>query len=164
MAGISAKIDLDLVRLNKKLKAVMEAGAHLQPVMEDIGDYMVRSHSNRIFQQKQSPSGAAWARLAQSTIQSKGSDNILVDSGELGRSFYVEDVSDREVTVTTDKEYASYMQDGFNHRGRRKPNKRQRAAGKTSVPARPFMGFSDANNRRISQMLRKHLADALKEA
>ncbi|WP_370201653.1 phage virion morphogenesis protein [Bradyrhizobium elkanii] len=54
--------------------------------------------------------------------------------------------------VVSDAKYSSYVQDGVkNSRGKYKKKTTPHS------PARPFMGFSAENARRISKMIRDHL-------
>lgn len=152
MAELSIKIDAnDLKRLNKRLTDLLHDALHLEPVMQEAAQYMQRSTVNRILRSKTSPEGERWKALRDVTIQLKnGNDSILFDSGELSRSIHIEDVSNHGFTISADADHASYMQQGVRRtKGMIKGKK---------VPPRPFMGFSEENNRRIAKMIRDYLA------
>ncbi|WP_316200906.1 MULTISPECIES: phage virion morphogenesis protein [unclassified Bradyrhizobium] len=148
----------DLARLNARLTKLLHDAEHLHPVMEQAAEYMQRATINRILRTKMSPEGERWAALSDVTIALKGHDRPLFDSGELSRSIDVTDVADHGFELTADTEYASWMQNGFNHAGRKARRGGKRYSKSDKVPARPFMGFSEENVKRISKMIRDYLA------
>jgi phage virion morphogenesis protein len=135
--------------ITQSLQRTIDRTHNLYPLMADIGQYMVRSTQNRILREKKSPKGDRWAELAQSTIDSKGHSSILFLTGDLAKGISVEDVSNTNVTIRSDSEYGSFHQKGWKHHGR--PGRTKR------VPARPFLGVSEENKRRIKKMLRDYL-------
>lgn len=151
MSTVSVRIDQqDLARLSKRLADLLHDVLHLEPVMEEAAQYMKRSTENRILRSKTSPDGERWEALREVTIELKGHETLLVDSGELSKSIKIEDVSNTGFMISSDSDHASYMQDGVKRTGGFIKGKR--------VPPRPFMGFSDENKRRISKMIRDYLA------
>jgi phage virion morphogenesis protein len=151
MSGLAIKIDAnDLRRLDKRITDLLHDVLHMEPVMAEAAQYMVRSTVNRILRSKTGPDGERWEALRDVTVNLKGNDTILFQTGDLSRSIRVEDVSDQGFMITSDSDHASYMQDGI---------KRTRGMIKNKeVPARPFMGFSDENKKRIAKMIRDYLA------
>jgi len=157
MADLQVKIDRDdFKKLDKRLAELLHDVLHLEPVMKDTAEYMKRSTVNRILRSKTSPDGERWEALRDVTVNLKGHDRILFQSGELSRGIQIEDVSNdgfilSSTALNEDGEpYSSYVQDGV---------KRTRGMirGK-KIPPRPFMGFSDENKRRIAKMIRDYLA------
>jgi phage virion morphogenesis protein len=151
MTGIHLNVTVTgLKRLSARIDTLLARATNLQPFMEDAAEYMVRSTQNRILRQKVSPDGEPWEELSEySTIRLKGHDSQLFETGELARSIEVDYVSSRSMRIIANTDYASYMQEGVGETGGMIPGK--------EVPARPFMGFSEANARRIGEMLRKHI-------
>jgi phage virion morphogenesis protein len=151
MSGLAIRIDEhDLRRLDRRISELLHDVLHLEPVLSEAANYMVRSTQNRILRSKTSPDGARWEALRDVTVNLKGHDRILFQTGDLANSIKVEDVSNSGFVVTSDAEHASYMQDGV---------KRTRGMIKNKkIPPRPFMGFSDENKRRIAKMIRDYLA------
>lgn len=140
------RVDLRKGELKSRLSQLARRIDNPEELMSEIGDYMVRSTQNRILRQKVDPDGNAWAPLAESTVARKGHSSILFETGDLARSIKVDRHGKTFTVITSDVEYADYMQEGFTHW---KSGKR--------VPARPFMGVSDANNRRIVRMIRNYI-------
>jgi len=128
------------------LEELLERYDDLGDVMDDIGAYMVRSIQNRILRLKRDPkNNQRWAPLKESTIRRKGHASILFDSGELADSIDITNADERGFTVSAGADHAGYMQFG--------------TTGKRATPARPFIGFSETNKRRVSRMLRDYLAE-----
>lgn len=145
----SVRINIDTRLFSARLNEMLRSIGSMEEVWQDAAQYMVNSTRNRILRQKVSPSGEAWAPLSEVTIELKGHDRALFHTGELARSIEVTSSGPDGFTVAAQAEHASYMQNGVKRTGGFIPNKR--------VPARPFMGFSEANKRRISRMLRDHI-------
>jgi phage gpG-like protein len=136
-----------------KLHDIINRSEHLQPALEEAGQYMVRSTVNRIKGKKSdrhSPSGEPWAPLSQVTIDWKGHDQMLFQSGEMADSVKVESVTNDRFVVVADSPHAGYMQRGVRFT-------RGKITG-ARVPPRPFMGFSEANIKRITKILLNHIA------
>lgn len=132
--------------LKQRLSQIARRIDNPQELMSEIGEYMVRSTQNRILRQKVDPDGNPWAPLAESTVRRKGHSSILFETGELAKSIQVERSGKTFTVITSDVDYADYMQEGFTHW----------RSGKR-VPARPFMGISQANNQRIVRMIRNFI-------
>ncbi|SDK40545.1 phage virion morphogenesis protein [Bradyrhizobium ottawaense] len=151
MSGIAIKIDHnDIGRLNKRITELLHDVLHMEPVMAEAAEYMKRSTVNRVLRSKTSPDGERWEALRDVTVNLKGHDRILFEHGDLANSIQVGDVSNDGFMVIANAKHASYMQEGIERTRGMIRNKK--------VPPRPFMGFSDENKRRISQMIRDYLA------
>jgi phage virion morphogenesis protein len=156
MPSLSVRLDADdLARLNRRLSKLLHDTLDLEPVWREAAEYMKQSTQNRILRTKTAPDGERWAALSDVTIELKGHDSQLFESGEMAGSVDVLDVSNDGFMITTDAPYASYMHKGV---------KRVKGAFRSKrpapqIPARPFMGFSDENVRRISKMVRDYLAN-----
>jgi phage virion morphogenesis protein len=153
MPSLSVRLDAeDLARLNRRLAKLLQDTVNLAPVWEQAAEYMKRSTQNR-FRTRKGPDGEYWEALSDVTIALKGHDRPLFQSGELLGSINVSEASNDGFMITADAPYASYMQRGVKQvRGAFKSRRPQ-----PQIPARPFMGFSDENVRRITKMLRDHL-------
>jgi phage virion morphogenesis protein len=151
MAGLKLDVDdRDLRRLSKRIDTLLHDVLEMHTVYGEAAEYMKRSTENRILRSKTSPDGERWEALRDVTVNLKGNDTILVETGDLARSIKVSDVSNDGFELIADSAHASFMQEGI---------KRTRGLIKNKVvPPRPFMGFSDENKRRISKMIRDYLA------
>ncbi|ARQ95343.1 hypothetical protein [Bradyrhizobium phage BDU-MI-1] len=152
MSTISVTIDRnDIARLNKRLADLLHDVLHLEPVMAEAAAYMKRSTENRFLRTNTAPNGERWAALRDVTLEMKGNDDILIDSGELSKSIQIDDVSATGFMISSNSDHASFMQDGVKRTGGWIRNK--------TIPPRPFLGFSDENKRRISKLIRDYLAN-----
>jgi phage virion morphogenesis protein len=149
-----------LKKLNAKLDHVAKQVTDMEPALEEIGKYLVRSFRNRIFQQKKDPTGRRWPDLSETTQEIRvrrgyASNNILVQSGELARSIDVESANRNRVEVVATAPHAPFMQKGVRRTGGRSaiPGKR--------IPPRPFMGISKENERHILDVLNAHIKKAV---
>jgi phage virion morphogenesis protein len=151
MSGLALRIDEhDLRRLHKRIADLLHDTLHLEPVYEEAAEYMKRSTVNRILRTKTSPDGERWEALRDVTVNLKGHDRILFETGGLANSIQVEDIAHDGFVITSTADYASYMQEGIKRTKGMIKNK--------TVPPRPFMGFSEENTRRIAIMIRDYLA------
>ncbi len=117
---------------------VLESIDELQGVFDDVAadfsdtdfspildDWLIRMEDlhSQYFQSEVGPSGDAWQELAQATIDRKGHDAILIDSGKLsesligGTSDAIRDVFDEGamagLSFGTSVEYAIFHQEGL---------------------------------------------------
>jgi phage gpG-like protein len=156
MANVAVRLDAaDLAKLSKRISDLLHDTLDLTSVMEDAAQYMKRSTVNRILRSKTSPEGERWEALSDVTIALKGHDRSLFASGELAAGIYVEEITPDGFVIAADSDHASYMQNGVAVVKGAFKSKRPMP----QIPARPFMGFSDENVRRISKMIRDHLAE-----
>jgi hypothetical protein len=92
------------------------------------------------------PYGVPWAPLKESTIDKKGSSDILIDTSAMRDTVKVAPAQGAGVTVTFDAEYAGFHQTGF-------------VVGKTKVPARKLLPEGE-----IPDTWARAIADALDAA
>ena len=104
----------------------------LSPVMEQIGEYLVRSTKKR-FEKGESPEGVKWAANSPVTLARKSNSSPLFgNSGDL-RNLPAPDFGPDFVAIGTNRVYAAMMQFGgtkakFPHLW-------------GNIPARPFLGI-----------------------
>ncbi|GAA0005343.1 hypothetical protein BDS110ZK4_27240 [Bradyrhizobium diazoefficiens] len=153
MPSFSVRMNAEsLAQLNKRITKLLQDAEHMEPVWQQAAEYMVRSTQNRINKTQTSPSGERWAGLAALTIKLKGTDWPLYATGKLVGGIHTGEIDNHGFQVVSDAPYSSYVQDGVkNSRGKYKKKTTPHS------PARPFMGFSAENARRISKMIRDHL-------
>ncbi|WP_051361141.1 phage virion morphogenesis protein [Desulfuromonas sp. TF] len=164
-------IQIDDTEVRAALQRAQAATGNLSPVMKAIGERMVRSTEER-FETETAPDGTRWEPLAASSLGSGfkkkktkqdgtltaafsrylASRQILTRSGELRGSIYSRPGSD-QVSIGTGKVYAAIHQlGGKAGRGR-----------KVAIPARPFLGVTDADRVEILELLREHMEMALND-
>src|SRR5260221_12242483 len=113
MSSIAIKVEAsDIHKLSRRISELLHDVLHLEPVMAEAAEYMKRSTVNRILRSKTSPDGERWEALRDVTVNLKGHDRILFETGELANSIQVSDVSNEGFMITDDAKHASYMQEG----------------------------------------------------
>ena len=160
MAGARITVEFDDAEVRRALDRLLNAGADLRPVMEDIGEYLLRTTRDR-FDAEEGPDGTPWAPLSATTRRRKrkNAGKILTEEGRLRGNLAYEADSD-SVTVGTPSIYGGVHQFGAE----------KGAFGRTSkggpipwgdIPARPFLGLSDADEDEIVALIADYLRDAL---
>lgn len=123
-------------------------GGDLTPLMDAVGFFLENSTRER-FETKRDPEGISWEQLKPATVARKQHKNgsvrggILVDHGDLRKSITYH-ASTQSVAVGTDRQYGQYHQTGTVH-----------------LPARRFLGLSEADKDGINDIIRQFLEDAL---
>ncbi len=144
----------------------------MEPFMKNVGEELVRETQQVRFPTMTAPDGTRWAPLKPATMarKKKNADRILFASGQLCQSIRYQASSSR-VLVGTNKVYGAIHQFGGEipkNRGRNL----QKAAGSgreilarrassrgIRMPARPFLGFSEATRVRILEIAEYYLAN-----
>lgn len=124
---------------------------HLEPALDAIGDAVANSIRLN-FEEQHDPDGNAWDALSEATLanrrqEGKGAE-ILRDTGLLNRSI-THQVGDTAVEIGTDKVYANMMQFG----GTRGDFPWLWG----DIPARPFIGVSEADRAEMLDVLGHYL-------
>ena len=155
--GPALKISVqELGQVRKKIWELIERASDLEEFNQEAAEYMVRSTQHRILRSKKEADGKPFAALRELTIELKGHDKPLFETGELARSVHVEEADNDGFTVRAEAfndsgdDYAFFVQ-----HGRRQTKGRFRSGRR--VPSRKFMGFSEANINAISKMLRDYV-------
>ena len=157
---------------NKLLKTLEKASRIdiKNRIGKPVGEALVSSTRER-FRTSRAPDGKPWKPLAASTVKSgfkkkdykksgglrKGVAEreakrlILVQSSQLKNSI-TSKAEGTQVMVGSNRDYARIHQKG-GQAGRRK---------KVKIPARPYLGFSDADRHEIERLTAKGLEDSLR--
>lgn len=149
MTAVTLEInDYDLLAALTQLARHVD---HLEPALTEIGD-TVKASIQLNFREQHDPDGEPWQPLSPATLEQrrkKGTGaQMLRDTGLLNRSITY-NADDTAVEIGSDKIYANMMHFG----------------GKKSdyiwlwgdIPARPFVGVSEADRAEILALLRHHL-------
>jgi phage virion morphogenesis protein len=138
-----------LPQLSANLHALQaRLNGDLTPLMDAIG-HLLENSTRKRFETKRDPEGIDWAQLKPQTIERKRNKSgrvrggILVDRGDLRKSITYF-ASTQSVTVGTDRPYGQYHQSGTEH-----------------MPARRFLGLSEADKTEINDFIRHFLEDVL---
>jgi phage gpG-like protein len=135
--------------LKKRLEEITDRSRNMRPAWDEASKYMLRSTQNR-FRTRTGPDGERWPNLAALTVQLKGHDKPLYDKGDLYKGIKVKGLSKNGFSIESTDPKSEWHQKGVkNMRGKYRP--------KAGIPPRPFIGFSDENNRRIAKILRDYI-------
>lgn len=180
MPGLTMNItldDVDLRRVQKGLQLLSRAGYFLPPVLEELGEDVVR-HTDDRWEKEVDPEGNAWAPLAPSTIKQKELEGkrtkILQRDGFLRHSIRHQLVAQDTLAVGTSMEYAAVQQLGgkseYTIRAKNKkalawPGAAHPVAAVVHPPLtpRPFLGISRADRISMGKVIAKHIRLALGE-
>lgn len=169
MPGAAITVDVDDREWRAAFKRLRKRMKDLSPVMDEIGASLERSTVRR-FETGTAPSGVPW-KPSQRAGEQAG--QTLVDTGRL-RDSLGRQASEDEVIVGTNVVYAAIHQFGGKTppvviRPRRKkalfwpglkhPVKKVQHPG-SRVPARPFLGISSSDERRIGRIFAAWLEQA----
>jgi phage virion morphogenesis protein len=155
MTGVTYKFDASEVI--EGLRKLLERGSSLAPALRSFGETLLSSHRER-FSQQVSPDGKAWAPLSSAYRAEKrrNADKILTLDGYLrGTLRYQAD--DTSLQFGTDRIYAAVQQFGAK-RGELGTTRRGAPIPWGDIPARPFIGLSDADSEAGMRILRDYLA------
>jgi len=158
----AVQVQIDHAGFNKTLSRLAQATERPEPVLRGIGEYMRNSTSER-FSTQTDPQGQPWRPLSETYRQSKSSnpDKILTLNGYLRKIVY--QVEGDTVLVGSPMEYAAMHQFG----GTIRPKTARalafggRVVASVTIPARPFLGVSDADATEIEAIVSDYLAAAL---
>ena len=147
MAGVSFRLDAQ--RLQRALGRLHEIGDDMRPLWEDMGEELHLITRDR-FDDVRGPDGERWEELLDATIQRKVAANkhgkILHQDLFLRDSFSYE-ASSAGVEFGSNRLYAATHQYGDDSRG---------------IPARPFLGWSSAEEAALDDVLQQHLEGVLR--
>ncbi|MCE2739674.1 MAG: phage virion morphogenesis protein [Rhodobacter sp.] len=141
MAGVTFTVDLDPALLADAAAVLDRLGTGFLPQLaQDIGAMIERQTKDRIQTEKTAPDGTPWAPWSDRYAATRNTGNrrahsLLIDSENLLES--IQDyTTGTTVTVGSQTPYSAIHQ--FGGRG---------------IPARPYLGLSDANRRDIEDLV-----------
>ena len=147
-----------------QLREAQERLANPEPMFQDIGEHLIDSHRQR-FQRSEAADGSTWAPKSDVTIERyrrMGDGNrtqpLIGPSRRLGTEIHYY-ASRTEVEVGSNLEYAGAMQEGV-AKGAFGADRHGRPIPWGNVPARVWLGLSDADERNILDIVDEHLGDA----
>lgn len=150
-----------------KLQALSSRLADLKPVYEDIGEYAVGATKRR-FVAGTEPDGTRWRAKRPATIaryKARGDGNktrpLIGPSGRLGREV-THNASSAGVEIGSALEYSRVMQEGAT-KGAFGTDKAGHPLPWGNIPARVWLGLSDADNRNILDIVDEHLGELVDE-
>jgi len=162
MAGARYTLTVDDAELRGALRRLLGATDDPAPALRVLGERLLRSTRERFGAgNKRAPDGTPWARNAPSTIARKGRDNPLYQRGLLqGQLRYQLTADGRGVEVGSGLVYAATQQFGAG-RGQFGSTARGAPIPWGTIPARPYLGLSEADRAMAVETLRDFLRRAL---
>lgn len=169
MAGASIKVTFDDAEVVRALDRLAGAGKDLAPAMREIGEHLLNTTRQR-FTDEEAPDGTPWAPLSETTKRRKrrNAEKILTESGALRGHGLVYRAGRDRVEVGSPLIYAGTHQFGA-AKGAfgPTPNPLPNVSGEISIPwgdipARPFLGVSDDDPRKILAIVNDHLTEHLR--
>lgn len=159
MGGIRLEGDIKGLQQNlHKLSRISFQGLH-----KEIGEAIVASTQNR-FRTQMAPDGTRWQRSARAA---EAGGQTLSKTRRLRNSINYR-ATPRRVEVGTNLIYASVHQNGMTIKAKRSRYLKFRIGNQfvqvkqVNIPARPFMGLSDADNEEINQIIKDRFDEVLK--
>lgn len=183
MAGATLEVEFDSPEAQSALDRLQQKLGDLSPALRDIGEYLMVAHHQR-FKDQVAPDGTPWAALSPSyqRRKKKNHNRILFLDGNLANRLRYQ-VSDSELQFGSNERYAAihhfggeiniaarsqkmyFKQNKDGSVGNRFTKKKNsnfeqwgtRGAHTIKIPARPFLGTSEADNEEILLLLSEHL-------
>lgn len=163
-AGIQLKVTVDDAAVKRALRAVLLRMTSLEEPFEEIGEAMLASTHER-FRAETDPEGKPWRALTRRYVdrpRKKGGRGgrehpILFRTGNLFRSIvYRAHQFDLEIGTNAKFPGGEYSRAAIHQLG----GEPGMAPGPAAIPARPFLGVSDADRKKIGSILTRYLAEA----
>lgn len=161
---MEGRVEFRAEGLKKALHEAGERAADLTPLMDMIGSHLVGAAQKRIDTTNVSPEGAAWPKSLRATLA--GGGPTLYDSGHLWRNINYA-ASSREVQIGSNLIYAAIHQFGGEIRPKNGDalvftlaNGATVVAGKVTIPARPYLGISDEDETKLTDVAVGYFAGA----
>ncbi len=142
MAGSKFTLETSALKPLEARVRIM-AGMDTSALMPRLGEYLLRSTQDR-FKSQTAPDGAAWEALAPRTAKRKkyNPDKVLTERGFLRKGIVWQLLNQTTVEIGSNLKYAATHQ-----------------FGRGNIPARPFLGLSDQDHRKIGAIIRSWAAD-----
>lgn len=159
------RIELNLEEARAALTRAKLALADMTPVYAEIGEYMIGATRDR-FTKGVGPDGRAWAPKSQATLErykrlGYGSlTRPLIGPGRALSRQIQKIVSRDGVVIGSSLAYSRVMQEGA-ARGAFGTDRRGRPLPWGRIPARVWLGLSDADGRAIVEIADEHVERAL---
>lgn len=146
------QVEVDDAEIRRVLQRLIDAGINPRPALLEIGEELVDSTKKR-FGSQSGPDGVPWKRNAPSTIKRKGRDQPLTGGGTLMDQIHPQLSGNDTLEVGSSLVYAAMQQFGG--------TKSEFPHLWDDIPARPFIGISDADEDKIIDIFNQYLQDQI---
>ena len=161
MSGIS--VELDMAELQQIIGQAVVQLNHPQLLFEQVGETLIKIHQDR-FARQVSPDGQSWAPLSAwyRDQKSQNQDKILTLRGHLSQTLSYNTTQDG-LEFGSNRVYAAIHQFGGTIRPKKAKalNVGGRPAKSVTIPARPWLGVGQNDQREILNTVKDHLKIAL---
>lgn len=148
------EIKVDNERVLKALDDLSKAATNPRPALLSIGEDLVKSTKNR-FNESRNPDGKAWKPNSPATLKRKRGTKPLIGEGILRDQIgYAE--GGNVLTIFSSMEYAATQQFGA-VQGAFGRTKRNAPIPWGNIPARPFLGISNDDEKMIIETISDYL-------
>lgn len=156
MAGAKVELELDNQQAIAALRDALQLLQEPKRLQRDIGEYLINSTRDR-FRDEKGPDGESWQALTPRYLKRKQPNpgKVLQRAGHLARQISYQ-IQDGDLFVGTDRIYGAIHQFGATQ-GQFGTSKSGRSMPWGTIPARPFLGISDADADEIIALCRDHL-------
>ena len=161
MAGVSAEISWNDDEVQQAFDRLLKRGGSLKPLFADLGEQLLTSTRERFrASERKAPDGTPWAPLSEAykTRKRRNRSKILVRDGDLMQTLAYRARRSR-LQVGSPRIYAGTQQFGA-EKGAFGRTRRGTPIPWGDIPAREFVGLSDADQATI----RETTTDFLREA
>jgi len=146
---MSALVTWDDREITRALQKLNAATGNLTPALKEIGEVLKESTIER-FDTTTAPDGSKWElNSVLSTLLYKDGDRPLTDEGTLGNTIFYQVNGKDSLEIGSPMEYAAMQQFGG--------TKAEFPHLWGDIPARPFLGISSEDERKINEILDEHL-------
>jgi phage virion morphogenesis protein len=146
------EVQFDDREIREALQRLSNATANLTPALQEIGEVLMESTKDR-FGSLTGPSGERWPANSPVTLQNKpGNRPLTGETGALMDTIHWQLLSNNAVAIGSPMEYAAMQQFGG--------TKAEFPWLWGDIPARSFLGISDADKADILDIIQRHLEDA----
>jgi len=162
MAGATLRTEIDDEAIHQALRRIRRVAESPAAALKDAGEYLQRAVDDR-FRSETDPEGRPWEPLSEFTKANKRNDKILTERGGPGlRGSIHYRVDGDTLEQGTNKIYAAIHQFGGTITAKKgslaigDPKGAFAMVKSVRIPARPYLGISDEDQREIERILLRH--------
>ena len=144
-------LDISIIGLDAVLSGfdgMLQRSGNLRPLLLEIGEDLTESTKQR-FVSTTAPDGTPWAKNSEVTLANKSGSRPLTDEGHLAALIHHSMIGSESVEVGSNMDQAAMMQFGG--------TKAQFPHLWGDIPARPYVGFSAADEQHILNLALSYL-------
>ena len=142
MSGFQAELLLNDDQVQRAFRNLLERGQSLRPLFADLGEQLLTSTRERFrADSRESPDGAKWPPLSDSTRKKRNETKILIEGGDLLQTL-AHQPTRAQLKIGSPRIYGAVHQFGWPER---------------NIPARPYLGLSDDDRAAVHETVARYL-------